>query len=500
MSKAHNSEKERADAGTDIHTTPQEPAAIWARLISEVRQAIDGALPPESEEAQALAWRWMRLYQESSESNPALFATLRDMQERNITLEFNGVTSEMLAWIALAFAHARISLFAKHLSPDECEEVRRRQIAHVSDWPPLVAEMRKSYESKANVSDPAVQTLARKWLDLFRASYCGDDQMLESKIHEAFIREPDLMLGTGTDFSLSVFVQKAILYLNRLKHDNINAGPKPSAKAVAMLRAAHQLLDRPLILDDPVALSILGKEDETFLRNNVEQYNNPMARALRTSVVVRSRLAEDEWEKSAQHGIEQYVILGAGLDTYAYRREHHYGRIFEVDLPDTQQWKRACLADAGIRPPDCLTYVPLDFEHFTLDQTLAQAGFRKEDPTFFSWLGVAVYLEEEAFMDTLRFIASCAPGSAVVFDYLIPPSMMTQVERIGFETLSSVIAARGEHFKTFLDPASLAEKLLSLGFNSATNFIPNQIHERYLSGRTDGLRLGGAGRYMHAVV
>jgi len=500
MSKSCNSEEERVDAGTDKHTMHQEPAAIWARLISEVRQAIDGTLPPESEEAQALAWRWMRLYQESSESNPALFATLRDMQERNITLEFNGITAEMLAWIALASAHARVSLFAKHLLPNECEEVRRRQVAHVSDWPPMVAAMRKLHESNAKTTDPAVQTLARKWLDLFRASYCGEDRGLEGKIHAAYIREPDLMLGTGTDLALSVFVQRAIMYMNRPKHENINAGPKPSAKAVAMLRAAHQLLDRPLILDDPVALNILGKEDETFLRYNVEQYNNPMAKALRTSVVVRSRLAEDEWKKSAKHGVGQYVILGAGLDTYAYRCEHHQARIFEVDLPDTQQWKRDCLADAGIWPPDCLTYVPLDFEHFTLAQTLAQAGFRNEDPAFFSWLGVAVYLEEEALMNTLRFIASCAPGSAVVFDYLIPPSMMTQVERIGLETLSSAIAERGEHFKTFLDPASLAEKLLSLGFNSATNLIPDQLHERYLSGRRDGLRLGGAGRHMHAVV
>jgi len=148
MSKSCNSEEERVDAGTDKHTMHQEPAAIWARLISEVRQAIDGTLPPESEEAQALAWRWMRLYQESSESNPALFATLRDMQERNITLEFNGITAEMLAWIALASAHARVSLFAKHLLPNECEEVRRRQVAHVSDWPPMVAAMRKLHESK----------------------------------------------------------------------------------------------------------------------------------------------------------------------------------------------------------------------------------------------------------------------------------------------------------------------------------------------------------------
>jgi hypothetical protein len=247
-----------ADAGSNKQMPQQEPEAAWARLISEVRQAIDGILPPESEGAQALAWRWMRLYRDTVESNPALAATLRDMQERSLIREFNGTTTEMLAWITLAFANARMTLFAKHLSPDEYEEVRRRQIAHVSDWPPLIAEMRKQFESAAKVSDPAVQALAQQYQDLFRASYCGDDQKLENKVRAAYLHEPDLMLGIGTNLSLNVFVQKAIMFLHRPKHETANAGPKPSAQVVATLRAAHQLLDKPLILEDPIALSILG--------------------------------------------------------------------------------------------------------------------------------------------------------------------------------------------------------------------------------------------------
>jgi methyltransferase (TIGR00027 family) len=498
MVMSNNSKTIIADSNED--TTLQELDDDWARQITEVRQSIDSGLLPESEEAQALAWRWMRLFRDTCKNNPILAVALRNLQECKTFREFNGITPGMLAWIAKSFVNARMTLFARHLSHAEVEEVRNRQMAHISDWPPLISEMRKQFESNAKVSDPAVQALAHQWQDLFRTSYCGDDQELENKVRAAFLHEPDLMLGIGTDLSLSIFVQKAIMFLHRPKYETANAGPKPSAQSVATLRAAHQLLDSPLILKDPIALSILGSEDEAALRDNPEQHNNPMAKALRTSVVVRSRLAEDEWEKAAQNGAGQYVILGAGLDTYAYRRAHHTGRIFEVDLPDTQQWKRDCLRAAGIRIPDCLTYVPLDFEHFTLEQALSQAGLRKENPAFFSWLGVAVYLEEEAFMNTLRFIASCASGSAVVFDYLIPPSTMTQVERIGFETISSAIAERGEHFKTFLEPTSLAGKLHSLGFSEANNLSPEHLHERYLSGRTDGLRLGGVSRLMHAVV
>lgn len=290
------------------------------------------------------------------------------------------------------------------------------------------------------------------------------------------------------------------MILNRPEHESDNAGPKPSAQRVATLRAAHQLLDRPLVLQDPLALKILDSRDEAALRADPGQYNDPLSKSLRTALVVRSRLAEDECEKAFQNGVRQYVILGAGLDTYAYRASHQTVRVFEVDLPATQQWKRACLCAAGIQIPDTVAYVPTNFEHGTLAQSLAQAGFRQDQATFFSWLGVTMYLEEESIMDCLRFIASCASGSAVVFDYLVIPSLQNPMERMVLELVSAKVAERGEPWKTHFDPEPLADALRQLGFGQANNLSPQQLNDRYLSTRSDGLRMGGSSRLMHAIV
>jgi methyltransferase (TIGR00027 family) len=119
-----------------------------------------------------------------------------------------------------------------------------------------------------------------------------------------------------------------------------------------------------------------------------------------------------DWRRSKGCGVRQYVILGAGLDTFAYRNQDHGRiRIFEVDFPAMQQWKRDCLRVAGMKEPASLTYVPVDFERATLAEGLGQAAFCCRGPAFFSWLGVTMYLEEGAVMNTLRFIASLAPGS-----------------------------------------------------------------------------------------
>jgi methyltransferase (TIGR00027 family) len=285
-----------------------------------------------------------------------------------------------------------------------------------------------------------------------------------------------------------------------------DAGPKPTAYKVATLRAAHQLLDSPLVLDDPVALTILGPANEAALRANIDLYNDAMSRGLRTSLVVRSRFAEDEWHLSEQNGVQQYVILGAGLDTYPYRASGNNGprpqtaRIFEVDFPDTQVWKRQCLASAGIPIPANLTYAPVDFAASTLRQGLAEAGFDQHAPAFFSWLGVAYYLDEETVMNTLRYVASCAKGSAIVFDYAVLASLLGPVEREKLALVTANCAAAGEPWQSFFDPAGFTSALQELGFSSATSYSIPQLHQRFLTGRTDGLQVGGLCQIMHAVV
>lgn len=162
-----------------------------------------------------------------------------------------------------------------------------------------------------------------------------------------------------------------------------DSAPKPSALRVATLRAAHQLLDTPLVFEDPLACRILGAAEEESLRSNPSRYNIPPLKGLRASLVVRSRLAEEEWARSKQRGARQYVILGAGLDTFAYRNQDPDGsRIFEVDLPSTQEWKRHCLRAAGLKAPASLAFVPIDFEHSTLADGLGQAAFSQGEPAF----------------------------------------------------------------------------------------------------------------------
>ncbi len=147
-----------------------------------------------------------------------------------------------------------------------------------------------------------------------------------------------------------------------------------------------------------------------------------------------------------------------------------------------------------------MTYVPTNFEHGTLAKTLEGSGFKRDEAAFLAWLGVAVYLEEEAILDTLRFIASCAPGSGVVFDYVCHPSVLSPMERVGLELVRARVAAQGEPWKTYFEPSQLANTLTSLGFAQANTVSPDVLNDRYLSDRQDGLRLGGVARLMHASV
>lgn len=277
--------------------------------------------------------------------------------------------------------------------------------------------------------------------------------------------------------------------------------PRPTALKVAQLRAVHQVLDFPLVFEDPLAMKILGKAEEETLRNNPWRHNDSLYKGLRTSVVVRSRLTEDEWDRSYRDGLRQYVILGAGLDTFAYRNGHKEGiRIFEVDLPTTQQWKRDCLYAAGIEVPSTLTFVATDFETLTLKQALEQAGFKHDRPAFFSWLGVTIYLNMDAILQTLRYIAALIPGSAVVFDYGVVPDLLSPRERKAMDILSKTVAEQGEPWKTFFIPASLTELLHSLHFTNVEDFGPELLNDRYLSGRMDGLRKSGVFRLIFAKV
>jgi methyltransferase (TIGR00027 family) len=275
--------------------------------------------------------------------------------------------------------------------------------------------------------------------------------------------------------------------------------PSKTAFRVALRRAAHQILDHPKVFEDPLAFAIVGATPEE-LRSSPKSQGR-LARAMRAFMAVRSRYAEDGLARAVAGGIRQYVVLGAGLDTFAYRNPFPDLRVFEVDHPATQGWKRRRLEEGNIAIPSSMTFAPVNFESQTLIDGLARAGFDSDRPSFFSWLGVVPYLTRSAAMETFRFVGSLPKGSGVVFDYALPPEALNLVQRRALKALSDRVAAAGEPFQTFFEPTVLMTELRPMGFSAFEDLATEEINARYFSGRSDDLRVsGGIGRLMKAEV
>ena len=256
---------------------------------------------------------------------------------------------------------------------------------------------------------------------------------------------------------------------------------------MAERRAAHQLLDKPLVLDDPLAVRIIGARAEA---NLPEQPKNFVAARFRAFMAARSRFAEDELRDAVARGVRQYVILGAGLDTFAYRNPYPELRVFEVDHPSTQAWKRKRLTQVGIPVPSSMTFAPVDFTRETFDDGLREAGFDESAPAFFSWLGVTMYLDPEIVLGTLRAIHEMQPSNSVVFDYAVPRESLGLVGRLALDAVSRRVKKAGEPFKGFFAPADLVSKLHEMGYTHVEDLGSAEIDARYFSGRTDKLRSG----------
>jgi len=270
--------------------------------------------------------------------------------------------------------------------------------------------------------------------------------------------------------------------------------PSATAQGAALLRAAHQVLDDPRVLDDPLALRMIGAAATATLLTDRARFEARDLRALRAFIVMRSRYAEDALAAAVARGVRQYVLLGAGLDTFAYRRPHGDDvRIYEVDHPATQAWKRERLREAGIAIPDSLTFAPVDFERETLTEGLRAAGFRADALAFFSWLGVTVYLSATAVLQTLERVAGHAAGSEIVFSFVPPRAASAR-------TVGARAASLGEPWMTFFDPATLERDLRRMGFSHVEHLAPEEANRRYFAARSDDLRVGGTGHLMKATV
>jgi len=276
------------------------------------------------------------------------------------------------------------------------------------------------------------------------------------------------------------------------------AAPSFTAQRVAMHRAAHQLLDNPQVFEDPLAVAILG-EEAARLKSQLDRFDTAGARQIRAFVIAKSRYAEDELNVAIARGATQYVILGAGLDAYAYRSTHSSARVFEVDSPATLAWKQTRLEAAGIEVPSSVAFVPTNFEEQTLCSALQSSGFQRDRVSFFSWLGVTPYLTAASALATLAFIGSLPTGSAVVFDYAIERSSLDSEEPMAMDALASRVARAGESFRLFLDSRALERMLRVAGFSEVEDLGPAEIDARYFADRADGLTVkAGLARFVNA--
>jgi methyltransferase (TIGR00027 family) len=274
-----------------------------------------------------------------------------------------------------------------------------------------------------------------------------------------------------------------------------NFQPSRTAQRVAMRRAAHQALDSPKVFEDPLAIAIAGPDA-------AQEPQSSFSRALRAFIAARSRFAEDRLAAAVQRGVRQYVVLGAGLDTFAYRNPLRSSglHVFEVDHPATQKWKRARLNEAGIAIPEELTFAAVDFETQHLDARLQKAGFQQQQPAFFSWLGVTPYLSRPAFDSTVQFIAGLPSGSGVAFDYAVERSLLSPLQQLALDALAERVARAGEPFQLFFDPEALLSDLARLGFGHIEDLDGGQINAQYFAGRADGLAVSGGGHLLSCQV
>jgi methyltransferase (TIGR00027 family) len=282
--------------------------------------------------------------------------------------------------------------------------------------------------------------------------------------------------------------------------------PSETAYRAAMARARHQVLDDPKVFDDPVAVRFLRADDADALKRKRGK-GSPLAQGMRYAIAARSRITEDALHACVARGVRQYVVLGAGLDTFAFRSPYDAAtlRVFEVDHPSTQQDKQRAAREAGLVTPPSLSFVPVDLARDDAWKALEAAGFDAGAPAFFGVLGVSVYIDESAWMETLSSIArEAAKGSEIVFDYVVAPSTLGWLDRMFLRWTARRCARVGEPWVTYLDPEALPGRMRALGFSAAQNLHPaafaTKVRAEHKLDPASRPPRFGIGRMMHATV
>jgi methyltransferase (TIGR00027 family) len=278
-------------------------------------------------------------------------------------------------------------------------------------------------------------------------------------------------------------------------------GPGRTAVLTAVARAVHREEPPPWVMDDYLALSLAGQEGLVLRERLRAELPGPFLLAFSRWMCVRARFAEDIVEQAAAAGVRQYVILGAGLDSFAYRRGDLLDRlrVFEVDHPATQRGKRQRLAELGVASPASLTFAPVDFERQTLREGLEDAGFDFGQLAVISWVGVTMYLTLDAINATLATLAGCRAGTRVVLTYNQPPAALRGTTAQIAAAFAGIAAEMGEPFVSRFLPAEIGQLLRGHGFGEIADLGPRQARATYFHGRAD-VEIAGAQRLIAATV
>jgi methyltransferase (TIGR00027 family) len=271
------------------------------------------------------------------------------------------------------------------------------------------------------------------------------------------------------------------------------SGPDSSAVRVALWRALHVLADPPPhVISDEVGFKLAAPEADWRDRPDM---NPQFTKTFRASIVARARYLDDLVVEQSGRGVGQYVILGAGLDSFAQRKAGAAPqmKVFEVDRPGPQAWKQKRLVETGLGISDNLKFVPVDFEGGgDWMEGLNAAGFDPTRPTVVSSTGVIMYLTRDAITSTLRKLAVFAPGSTLAMSYILPIEMAQPAERVGFEAAARGAKASGTPFLSFFSPEEIMALAREAGFKEVRNVSADDLAQRYFSGRTDGLKTSGS--------
>jgi methyltransferase (TIGR00027 family) len=277
--------------------------------------------------------------------------------------------------------------------------------------------------------------------------------------------------------------------MNLASNSQQAVAPDSTAVRVALWRAMHVQIDLPPhVLEDEIGLKLVAPEDGWRQRPDMDPH---FTRPFRASIVARARFIEDLVAEEAGRGVGQYVILGAGLDTFTQRRPEiaSHMKVFEVDQPGPQVWKRQRLIELGFGVPDWLRLVPVDFEaDATWWQRLAQAGFDADKPAVVAFSGVSMYLTTDAIKAMLRLVAALAPGSTLAMTFLLPLEFADPEVRTGLELAAKGARASGTPFISFFTPTTMLALAREAGFREARHVSAATLAQRYFAGRADGLR------------